>query len=74
MYLNSPRWLKRLGLTFLAAGVLAAGALASIAALILPTHTPGVRYSAVTQKTLFKTVCRVGWTKTIRPPGPTRML
>jgi hypothetical protein len=23
----------------------------------------------VTQKTLFKTVCRVGWTATIRPPA-----
>jgi hypothetical protein len=42
--------------------------LASTAALILPTHTPGVRYSAVTQTTVFKT-CRVGWTKTIRPPA-----
>ena len=56
-------------LALVAAAVVAAGALASSAALILPTHTPGVRYSAVTQKTLFKTVCRVGWTKTIRPPA-----
>jgi hypothetical protein len=38
-------------------------------ALILPTHTPGARYSVVTQKTLFKTVCRAGWTATIRPPA-----
>lgn len=49
--------------------MVAAGALASTSSLILPTHTPGVRYSAATQKTLFKTVCRVGWTKTIRPPA-----
>ena len=56
-------------LALVAATIVAAGALASTASLILPTHTPGVRYSAVTQKTLFKTVCRVGWTKTIRPPA-----
>ena len=49
------------------AAVEAAGAFASTTALILPTYTPGVRYSAVTQTTLFKTICRVGWTKTIRP-------
>ena len=61
--------MKRYGLIALAAGVLAAAALASPSALILPTHTPGVRYSVVTQKTLFKTVCRVGWTATIRPPA-----
>lgn len=61
--------MKRLGLFALIAGVVAAGALASPASLVLPAHTPGVRYSAVTQTTLFKTVCRVGWTKTIRPPA-----
>jgi hypothetical protein len=55
---------------FVAIALVTAGlALAASHALILPTHTPGVRYSAVTQKTLFKTVCRVGWTKTIRPPA-----
>jgi hypothetical protein len=55
---------------FSAIALVAAGlALAASHALILPTHTPGVRYSAVTQKTLFKTVCRVGWKATIRPPA-----
>jgi hypothetical protein len=50
--------------------LVAAGlALAASPTLILPTHTPGVRYSAVTQKALFKTVCRKGWTATIRPPA-----
>ena len=38
------------------------------APLILPTHTPGARNPAVTQATLSKTVCRAGWTTTIRPP------
>ena len=56
-------------LALVAAATVAAGALASNAALILPTHTPGVRYSVVSQKSLFKTVCRVGWTATIRPPA-----
>jgi hypothetical protein len=42
--------------------------LAASNALILPTHTPGARYSKVTQATIGKTVCVKGWTKTIRPP------
>jgi hypothetical protein len=37
-------------------------------ALILPTHTPGARYSKVTQATINTTICVKGWTKTIRPP------
>jgi hypothetical protein len=51
--------------------LLAAAALsgASAQTLILPTHTPGVRYSQVTQATIGKTVCVNGWTKTIRPPA-----
>lgn len=56
-------------LALVAAAAVAAGALAATGSPILPTHTPGVRYSAVTQKTLFKTVCRIGWPKTIRPPA-----
>jgi len=39
-----------------------------LTALILPTHTPGVRYSRVTHLTISKTVCKSGWTATIRPP------
>jgi hypothetical protein len=31
-------------------------ALANETALILPTHTPGVRYSKVTQATISKTI------------------
>ena len=40
------------------------------AALVLPivALTPGVYNMAVTQKTVGETICRVGWTKTIRPP------
>jgi hypothetical protein len=44
-------------------------ALASTTALILPTHTPGVRYYKVKQATIGSTVCVKGWTKTIRPPA-----
>jgi hypothetical protein len=40
-----------------------------LTALILPTHTPGARYSKVTQATISKTVCVKGWTTTIRPPA-----
>ena len=47
----------------------AALALAGPTALILPTHTPGVRYSKVTQATISNTVCKSGWTATIRPPA-----
>src|SRR5262249_31090768 len=58
-----------------ATGVVAAGlplgmpALASTDALILPTHTPGARYSKVTQATIKTTICVKGWTKTVRPPS-----
>jgi hypothetical protein len=40
------------------------------ALLILPivALTPGVYNIAVSQKTIRETICRVGWTKTIRPP------
>jgi hypothetical protein len=49
--------------------LLAAGlAFAGTSALILPTHTPGARYSKVTQATISKTICVKGWTATIRPP------
>jgi hypothetical protein len=52
-----------------AAALLVAGvALAGASALILPSHTPGARYSKVTQATIGKTICVKGWTKTIRPP------
>jgi hypothetical protein len=39
-----------------------------VATLILPTHTPGARYSKVTQATISTTICKTGWTATIRPP------
>ena len=52
------------------AALLTAGfALAPDPAVILPTHTPSVRYSKVTQATISKTVCVKGWTATIRPPA-----
>jgi hypothetical protein len=54
--------------------VAAALALAGSSALILPTHTPGVRYSKVTQATISNTICVRGWTAAIRPPASyTRM-
>jgi hypothetical protein len=59
--------------TFLSAATVAVAS-SSIASgattlLILPTHTPGVRYFKVTQKTIASTICVRGWTKTIRPPA-----
>ena len=33
-----------------------------------PVRTPGVLNAAVTQATIGDTICRTGWTKTIRPP------
>ncbi|HWQ02120.1 MAG TPA: hypothetical protein VN449_08410 [Gaiellaceae bacterium] len=40
-----------------------------------PTLTPGVLNPDVTQATIAGTVCRKGWTRTIRPPsGYTRAL
>src|SRR5206468_13008823 len=47
----------------------AALAVAGSTALILPTHTPGARYSKVTQATIASTICVKGWTATIRPPA-----
>jgi hypothetical protein len=38
----------------------AALALAAMATLILPTHTPGVRYSKVTQATISTTIWKAG--------------
>ena len=38
----------------------AALALAGATALILPTHTPGARYSKVTQATIATTICKKG--------------
>lgn len=66
-------WLSRRALLvpLVAVAALLAGgyAPASDQALILPTHTPGARYSKVTQKTIAKTICKKGWTATIRPPA-----
>jgi hypothetical protein len=50
------------------AALLVAGlALAHVSALILPTHTPGARYSKVTQATIEKIICVKGWPDTLRP-------
>jgi hypothetical protein len=35
-----------------------------------PRCTPGALNPAVTQATIGKTICRSGWTKTVRPPAP----
>ena len=48
---------------------MAGAALAAGTRLILPTHTPGARYSKVTQKTISTTICVKGWTAKIRPPA-----
>jgi hypothetical protein len=48
-------------------GLLTTLAVAVTAGLILPTHTPGVRYAEVTQTTLGSTVCVKDWTARIRP-------
>src|SRR5438045_2342486 len=53
----------------IAALAVAALAGASTQKLILPTHTPGARYSKVTQATISSTICVRGWTATIRPPA-----
>jgi hypothetical protein len=53
----------------LAASALSTAALAGSNSLILPTHTPGARYSKVTQATISKTICVKGWTDTVRPPS-----
>jgi hypothetical protein len=58
-----------LALTAVAAPLGAALALAGTTTLILPTHTPGARYSKVTQATISSTVCVGGSTATIRPPA-----
>jgi hypothetical protein len=34
-----------------------------------PVRTPGVLNAAVTQATIGETICRRGWTRTIRPPS-----
>jgi hypothetical protein len=52
-----------------AALLLGAFALAGATTLILPTHTPGVRYFKVKQATIGSTICVSGWTRTIRPPA-----
>jgi hypothetical protein len=56
-------------LVAVAALVSASLGLARATGLVLPTHTPGVRYSKVTQATIHATICVKGWTKTIRPPS-----
>lgn len=69
MHLALNRRVLLLGLVATLAGLAASHALAGVTALILPTHTPGVRYSKVTQATIATTVCKKDWTATIRPPA-----
>jgi hypothetical protein len=59
-----------LGIIVIVAALLGAAlALVGMTVLILPTHTPGARYSKVTQSTISSTICVKGWTATIRPPA-----
>ncbi|HZT54490.1 MAG TPA: hypothetical protein VE995_08920 [Gaiellaceae bacterium] len=44
------------------------GAHAAPAVLADPVRTPGVLNPEVTQRTIRSTICRRGWTATIRPP------
>ena len=39
------------------------------AASVLPRLTPGVANAAITQANIRSTICKPGWTRTIRPPG-----
>jgi hypothetical protein len=62
--------------------LLAAAAFALVLALVLevrrqpaapaavadPVRTPGTLNAAVTQATIGSTICRSGWTRTVRPP------
>lgn len=42
---------------------------AALAYLPDPMTTPGARNPAVTQATIGSTICKDGWTKTVRPPA-----
>jgi hypothetical protein len=64
-----PRRVLPAGLVTVGGALLAAAIALASGTLILPTHTPGARYSKVTQATIGKTVCVKGWTDTIRPPA-----
>ena len=39
------------------------------AASVLPRLTPGVANAAITQANIRSTICKSGWTRTVRPPG-----
>src|SRR5581483_9064980 len=49
--------------------VLLAGAALSRTVLASGARTPGALNPAVTQATIGATICRRGWTATVRPPG-----
>ena len=51
-----------------AAGLRLRGSHGTAAVLADPSRTPGVLNPAVTQATIRSTICRRGWTATIRPP------
>ena len=60
---------RLLVLAAIAAGLLAVFlAVRPHKAALLPRFTPGVASAEVTQANIGDTVCRSGWTKTIRPP------
>jgi hypothetical protein len=57
---------RGLGIAVLA--VLLAGPVMAQSALPDPARTPGAVNQAVTQETIGGTICKRGWTRTVRPP------
>lgn len=58
---------RRLGIFWIAAALSAAYMVAAYAQLPNPERTPGVVNPDVTQANIHHTICKAGWTKTIRP-------
>jgi hypothetical protein len=52
----------------LAYALVGCGRRASPSVVASPFRTPGVLNPAVTQATIAATICRRGWTRTVRPP------
>jgi len=66
--LRSTLLAAAVALALLAAVLWLRGGRAGPTVLADPLRTPGVLNGAVTQATIRATICRRGWTRTIRPP------